>query len=335
MGPDGLAIYCYTQSCTYDHAWNDFTLLARGLVLDHHNQRVVATPFPKFFNAFEREQTIPDLPFDVFDKIDGSLIILFHRDGWRACTKGAWDTTQARAAMALMKNLDWLSPYATYLLEYVAPENRIVIGYPEPKLYLLSGYWEDGSEFDRETVRAVSNTIGWDIAPHRHFESFSDIIGHAKTLPVTQEGFVVRFDNGHRLKIKGDEYCRIHSMISGVTPLNLWAMLLNGDDLTAVRRQLPEEFWADFDQIEDLLHSKYAEIFKSVKTVADKVTDWTDKEVGLALNRFPPEIRRLIFPYRKDFAKLREAIYRDIRPDGNRLDGYAPSFSMNRVAEES
>ena len=41
----------YSSSCVYDGQWNDATLIARGLVLDVENQTVVATPFPKFFNA--------------------------------------------------------------------------------------------------------------------------------------------------------------------------------------------------------------------------------------------------------------------------------------------
>ncbi|GEP57026.1 hypothetical protein RSO01_41920 [Reyranella soli] len=44
MGPGGLRLYCYTNSCVYDAQWNDATLIARGLVLDVENETVVATP---------------------------------------------------------------------------------------------------------------------------------------------------------------------------------------------------------------------------------------------------------------------------------------------------
>jgi hypothetical protein len=57
--PDGLRLYCYSSSCVYGGQWNDATLIARGLVLDVDKQAVVATPFPKFFNAFERGESIP------------------------------------------------------------------------------------------------------------------------------------------------------------------------------------------------------------------------------------------------------------------------------------
>lgn len=95
-----LRIYCYSQSCVFDRQWNEITLLARGLILDVAERRVVATPFPKFFNLGERgDQSIPDLPFETFEKLDGSLIILFHHDGgWHTATKGSLASSQARWA---------------------------------------------------------------------------------------------------------------------------------------------------------------------------------------------------------------------------------------------
>ena len=63
--PDtGRSLYCYTTRCVYDTAWTDFTVLARGLILDRGSRRVVATPFPKFFNLGEGGRPIPDQPFE-------------------------------------------------------------------------------------------------------------------------------------------------------------------------------------------------------------------------------------------------------------------------------
>ena len=43
--------------------------------------QVVATPFPKFFNAGEKRGDIPALSFEAFEKLDGSLIVISnHRD---------------------------------------------------------------------------------------------------------------------------------------------------------------------------------------------------------------------------------------------------------------
>ena len=70
------------------------------------------------------------------------------------------------------------------------------------------------------------------------------------------------------------------------------------------------------------------------------VASWSDKEVGLALAKWPEPIRSFIFPYRKNGGDLlsgraRKALFRAIRPTGNVLDGYTPSYAINRVMEEA
>jgi RNA ligase len=120
----------------------------------------------------------------------------------------------------------------------------------------------------------------------------------------------------------------------------MWEAMQAGDDLEAVRRQLPEEFWADFDKIIALLKQQIADLIAAVKAEADKVADLSDKDVGLRLESFPAEVRRFIFPYRKAGGDLmsgrtRDLVFRTIRPDGNRLDGYAPSSAMSRVMDEA
>ncbi len=91
-----LSLFCYTNRCVYNRLWNDWNILARGLILDLATQQVIATPFPKFFNYGELSQTIPDEPFEVYEKLDGSLGIAYHYQGqWHIATKGAFDSAQA------------------------------------------------------------------------------------------------------------------------------------------------------------------------------------------------------------------------------------------------
>lgn len=337
---DGLAIYCYTHHCTADRAWDPYTSLARGLVLDHRDQRVAATPFPKFFNAFEREQTIPDEPFTVYDKIDGSLIILFWRDAWCATTKGAFNTIQAQQASRLLHDLDRLDRRTTYLLEYVGPENRIIIDYPVPRLYLLSGYWFDGKEFDHDTAELIADRMCWERPARRRFENFAKILEMKTSLPASMEGYVAQFDSGLRLKIKGDEYCRIHALVSRITPLGVWDVLTAGDDTNEVRAHVPEEFWNDFDGIAALLRKRMNALKTRVSEAADPLCHLSDKEVGLRIKEFPEDVRKFVFPYRHAGDrigqwKLRQALHRAVRPTGNTLEGYVPSYMLSQVMEEA
>src|ERR1700733_5119468 len=120
--PAGRRLYIYTHRCVYENGWDDFSLLARGLILHPATKRVIATPFPKFFNAGERNGSTPALPFEVFEKVDGSLGILHYFDGsWRASTKGAFDSPQARWVESRLagRDLSALVPGTTYLVEAV------------------------------------------------------------------------------------------------------------------------------------------------------------------------------------------------------------------------
>jgi RNA ligase len=340
-GATGLRLFIYTPRCVYEDGWDEFTIVARGLIVDENAGQLVATPFPKFFNVGERRGDVPDLPFEAYEKLDGSLIIVFHHGGrWRTATKGAFDSEQAVWARARLDAVDLspLSPGTTYLFEAVYPENRIVVRYAEPALVMLAAYDADGRELTYDEVVATGRALGWRAARRHAFASIADMVSHAATLPRDHEGFVIRFGNGLRLKLKGAEYRRIHALISRCTPLAMWEAMAAGDDLAAIRRDLPEEFWTDFDDIVRLLKESAAAIETKVAEVAASVAHLSDKELGLSLGSLPAEVRPYLFAFRKSGAiegKSRETLMRSIRPTGNTLAGYVPSYAMGRVAEDA
>lgn len=338
-----LSLFCYTRETVYTKNWTPITTLCRGLVIDREEKRVVATPWPKFFNYGEMEQSIPDLPFEVTEKVDGSMVALwFHHGRWRASTKGSFQSDQAKWAERYIHSepfTELFVPGVTYLCEEVGPHNKIVVPYQKSCLVFLSAYGDFGHEFPHHYLLDLANTIGWPCAIKYNYDSISQLLVNAKNLPATEEGFVVRFSNGLRVKIKGDEYLRLHRLVSDVTPLALWNAMLAGDDLEKVRRDLPEEFWTDFDRITEVLQLRLDLMLVYVKDFARKVDHLSDKEVGLQLNAFPETIRRFIFPYRKSGGDLlnsraRRGLFDAIRPTANQLPGYVPSSAMHRVLEE-
>jgi RNA ligase len=340
--PAGRTIYVYSARCVYESAWDRFSLMARGLILHPRGRRVLATPFPKFFNVGERGLAIPDLPFEVFEKVDGSLAIIHQFDGaWRAATKGAFDSAQAAWVETRLRaqDLSALVPGATYLAEAVYPENRIVIRYGKPELVLLAAYLEDGTEVPFDALGETADALGWRVARRHAFDSFSALVEHARGLPKTEEGFVIRFIDGLRLKLKGDEYKRIHALISRCTPLAMWEAMQAGDDLQAIRRDLPEEFWGDFDAITAMLQRRLDEVTARVAAAAAEAAHLSDKELGLRLRSLDPQVRPFIFHWRKDGGRLagraRDGLFRTVRPTGNVLEGYAPSYAMGRVIDDA
>ena len=342
-GPDGLTLYVYTERCVFESAWTPITKAARGLILDHTARRIVATPFAKFFNVGELGEPVPDLPFEATDKLDGSLIIIFYHAGrWRAVTKGSFDSSQALWAQARLEKID-LAPLTigtTYLAEATYPENRIVVRHTEEALRLLAAYAADGTELALNDVIAAGTSIGLDTVARVTFASIPELVLHAKYLPKSHEGYVIRFSNGHRLKVKGDEYRRIHALISGLSPLSVWQAMQAGDDMLAIRRDLPEEFWDDFDNIQRLLAARVTAVVERAEGAAATVATLTDKEVGLRLASFDADIRGLLFDIRKTGAgwtigRARQKLFRLIRPEANVLPGYVPSSSLIRAVEEA
>jgi RNA ligase len=329
-----LALYVYTNRCVYEGLWDYITVLARGLVLDLEARAVRATPFPKFFNHGERGSAWPEEPFEVYEKIDGSLGIVFH-DGtrWRVVTKGAFQSAQARWADRWLatRDLGALDPVSTYLFEIVFRQNRIVVSYDYEGLVLLAAFSGDGTEIGRTALGATAKALGCRLVEATEFEDLQALVVACEELDTRREGFVVRFASGLRLKFKGAAYRRIHAILSNVTPLGLWRALDAGDDLAALRREVPSEYLPDFDRILSLLDAQLSAIEARIEEEHARWAVRPDKELGLALHTLDPIAGRFIFGRRKrgrDWARdrgLRRTLLRLVRPDGNVLAGYEPS----------
>src|SRR4028119_412849 len=96
-----LFIYNYTPKAQYERVWNEVTLQCRGLILDEGG-KVVARPFRKFFNL-EEVDSLPAEPFEVYEKLDGSLGILYWT-GEQAfiATRGSFTSEQSRKANQIL-----------------------------------------------------------------------------------------------------------------------------------------------------------------------------------------------------------------------------------------
>jgi RNA ligase len=71
-----LTIYNYTHKCQYDWKWTPEALTCRGLIVADSGE-IVARPFPKFFSVEQLNGQTPAEPFEVYEKLDGSLGVLY------------------------------------------------------------------------------------------------------------------------------------------------------------------------------------------------------------------------------------------------------------------
>jgi RNA ligase len=274
-----LVLFNYTDKCTYEKAWNEFTSMSRGLILNKHTGEVVAKCLPKFHNLGETVETqLANLPLHlshtVHEKVDGSLGIVFFHDGdWRVATRGSFYSDQAEKAKEMLSEYRMPGNQGiTLLVEIIYPENKIIVNYGnEEKLVLLAAYDVNTcEELPYSALEDISLNTGLQLAD-KHELGIEELKGLQKTLPLNREGFVVRFDNGLRVKIKGDEYMRIARIISNLSPLSLWETMDDGKVDRKYLSQLPEEFRIEFESITSALEIRYKEVMTEVALDYEKL----------------------------------------------------------------
>lgn len=324
-----LTIYNYSRECQFEQSWDDVTLQCRGLILDRED-RIVARGFNKFFNYEEIENRceipLTDEYVYVQEKMDGSLGILFHyAEDWHMATRGSFQSEQAMAGLEILKrkyDLDKFHSTVCYLCEIIYPENRIVVDYSEERISFISAVME-GREVNWGTARALFHSSG--ILDEDIVSTTIDTIGEGlfrdlKALNEhNKEGFVLRFHpSNFRMKIKFDEYVRLHRLLTNFSNVDVWECLRNGDTFLELLERVPDEFdrW-----VKDWVRAiKFAYVMKELdakiwlaKLLAtpdiNKKTDaiWIQKNV-------PTDLQGLVFSMLngKDYS---QSIWRMIRPE--------------------
>lgn len=241
-----ISIWNYSRSCQYENKWDEITKQCRGLILDNEGN-VVAKGFNKFFNIEEHKpEEIPNEPFEVFEKLDGSLGILFWFQGkWILATKGSFISEQSVKARQILEskyNYEPLPKGYTTLVEIIYPENRIVCDYEgEESLIVLSMISNaSGKELDYSSLLQVCEETKMPVV--KRYDGISDFKTLKSLISKDREGYVVRFRNGFRIKIKGEEYVRLHRILTGFSNVDIWEYLKDGKDLNELLDRVPDEF---------------------------------------------------------------------------------------------
>jgi RNA ligase len=299
-----LSIYNYSRTTQYDGMWDDITLNCRGLVLDNEGN-VVAKPFPKFFNYEEHKpEDIPNENFEVYEKMDGSLGIIFHYEGeWLIATRGSFTSEQAIKGKEMLDKLNksaLITGY-TYLAEIIYPENRIVVDYGDvEKLVVLGAY---NNETGKEVVVDEMINEGWEVVmKYKTWGEGYDLL--KEEISKDKEGYVIRFSGGMRMKIKGAEYVRLHRILTNFSTKDIWELLKNGETLEPFLERVPDEFdkWVKA-VVMNLRYSFYSIDERAGKLhdgfrygkFNDKEVEPTKKEFAEYVKQFPLELSAVMF----------------------------------------
>ena len=311
-----ITIYNYSKFCQFKQQWNEITLQCRGLILDK-DYNIVAKPFSKFFNL-EEEKNIPNEPYTIYEKLDGSLGILFYYEGWNIATRGSFTSEQSQRAQQILNQkyshlLDSLNKDWTYLFEIIYPENRIVLDYGDKEDLILLGI------MNRVTLQEEElKDYGFPYLQPSQYDGMN--FKQLKDLNVkNHEGFVIKFSSGKRIKIKFEDYVQLHGIVTEFSNKKVWEMLRDGKDINELIEIVPDEFFEKVKEVKENLEKQFNNIKNKAHKVYSDVKDFgTRKEIALYLLNNHKDIMQLVFSL-IDNKKLDDQIWKMIQPDFEKI----------------
>ena len=320
-----LTIWNYTEKVQYEGLWDEVTLMCRGLVTDSEGT-IIARPFRKFFNM-EEGKHIPTSEFEVYEKMDGSLGIFFYYEGNPVfATRGSFTSDQAIKGREILNKYNWqYGTYEgyTYLFEIIYPENRVVVNYNGLEELIVLGVIETStgkeckySEMENEGFVLVKKYDGI-----KNYSRLKSLISN------DAEGFVVRFSNGDRMKIKGEEYLRLHKIMTNLSTTAIWELVSNGGNIDDILKDVPDEFYKKVKMYVSSLNYGYYQYWNQLgKTYdyfrfgkyGDIEVEPTKKEFAEHIKNHHPIAKSIMFAMwdGKDYDKI---IWKALKPKFEKL----------------
>jgi len=334
---DDLRIYNYTNHCKQ---WDETTINSRGIIFNRQTGEVVAQTFPKFFNMNERTDTQErNLPwhdgFRIFKKEDGWFGSLYRHAGQhKVASRGSFTSPGAIWASKFLDDnydLDGFPDEVTLVFELICPITKIVVDYGDREdLVLLSAYnRHTGKEYRWCEVASFASDYGFTLVKSYDQNWLGACRGSLKTIPGNeQEGFVIRFTNGFRVKIKSEDYFRRHHLLSNLTPLVMWNNMVDGEVTKDVWSQVDIEYHDLLNSIVEVLEKQYQTLHSEIHKEFD---DIYFEEFGGIMDRVPrcdfaakaqkvkhtPAMFALLDSH---YHKVDSYVMKRIRPHNNKLE---------------
>ncbi len=303
--PDQLYILNYSERAQFERIWDAVTNVCRGLIVAVHpdGDYIVARGYNKFHNLNTEyipetmEANLPNENPVATEKLDGSMGLPYYWDGqyWVA-TRGSFASDQAKWATAwLRRHYDDKFRYlgnpldnfrgSTLVCEVIYAENRIVVSYNYEGL-VATGLIDNatGREADRTCLEAVAVQAGIPVVK-RFEKTLAEMT--AENI-VNEEGYVLTYSNGVKVKVKFEDYKRLHRVLTNLNPKSIWEMLEAGqsDQINTILNDatMPAPFLGWFRGWVEQLCLRFAEIEKKAMLVFVNRPK-PDSDFGPALER--------------------------------------------------
>jgi len=277
-----LHICNYTKKVQYNKLWNEYTVRCRGLIIDNDGN-ILNNPFPKFFNLGENEEVmIHNLPTEVpsiTEKLDGMLGILYREgDNPAIATRGRFDSPYAEWATNWLRlkgySMEDFRPDYTYLFEIIYPQNKIIVDYGNRAELTLIAVRDNYSDHELNHIKEAEE-LGFSYVREFSPNSVSgpgkikDAIKYLNgTVGTGYEGFVCKYSNGLRMKIKSSDYMRLAKILTGISERDIWSSLRDTGTIEQILDNVPDEFFDWVKSVETRLKESKEKIMSDALDIA-------------------------------------------------------------------
>lgn len=163
----------------------------------------------------------------------------------------------------LEKRKDWkaLGQNCTWCFELCSRFNRIVIDYPEPRLFMLAKFDNDtGEEFPQYLVDADARYLSVNRPQSYKMSSVDDYTQLVEGFGIQHEGVVVLDGKGDRIKMKSKLYFEMHKQMSNGA-MDTEAMV------GLIRKGEEQEFLSYFPDYKDKFAKIQNQVYYALKAI--------------------------------------------------------------------
>jgi len=238
----------------FPQGWTMPLRQCRGIIFDFAGN-LVAKPFQKFFNYREHPETSSfpkNTYFTATQKKDGHLGIIFEFKGkLYITTRGSFSSPTVELAQKMLNQYakvnNWdkvFNANDTVLVEIIHPKTKVYTDYDKFKAFVLIGAFSRSNLHDYwfYELADLSKKLGLPLVYQKDGKSIDELLELVKDKEIkNQEGYVLHFNNGLRVKLKFESY--IGLMVADKLSYKYLMQRAMSGNLDKMLDTLPEEIY--------------------------------------------------------------------------------------------
>lgn len=277
---------------------NGFLLESRSVVIDLLNEELVLTPFSKFFNINEREETSEEIikekiksakTFEITNKLDGSMqSARYYKGDYIMSGSRALDPNQS---YRLQNGYNYLTdghkqmlkdnPGLTFIFENISPDDKHVVEYQEEDfgLHLIGARnVHNGNHLTHMQFSLIAKRYGV-----KCVELISSSLEELMALMSTSnglelEGWVLNID-GQFVKLKTDSYVMLHSAVEDSLSPNMIIRSIYNNTYDDFISKVPPAYRPSVENVA-------SSVFNYIDLVKSSISFWLPKAAHLDKKEF-------------------------------------------------